>query len=106
MPSKVEKHTHKFKRFSATKHSKGNPPEEIFYWRCILPDCYARFSRDIVKGKRTVCAKEGCNNFTIMDKINLKRACPLCLEHSNTKKDLELKQTKTATADIMKDLLG
>lgn len=61
-------------------------------YMCMHPDCTHRENKKFLKGKRSLCCAEGCENEIILKPEHLQRAAPKCLEHSNTREAREVRE--------------
>lgn len=81
-------HTHTYRRVSPN------------VYLCAHPDCNHREAKKFLKGKRSICCQQGCENEIILTAEHLQRAEPKCFEHSNTKSAREFKKS----VEILKGL--
>ena len=61
-------------------------------YMCADPDCTHRTNKAFLKGKRSICAEEGCENEIILNPEALRRAKPKCLLHQSTREAESAKQ--------------
>ena len=76
-----EKHIHTYERMA------GKSPKGLIYWRCIDPLCYHKIEQSMIEGKACRCFK--CNGIFELDKQDLRRKNPRCINCSSTKEALE-----------------
>jgi len=86
--SQVKDHIHKYVRVSPN------------VYQCADPDCMRRDYKKFLKGKRSICSEEGCENEIILNPEALRRAKPKCLLHQETKEAEAAKKR----IKILKDL--
>lgn len=70
--SQTKDHIHKFVRASPNVYI------------CADPDCMRRDYKKFLKGKRSRCSEDGCENEIILTPEALRRARPKCLLHQDT----------------------
>ena len=86
--SQVKDHIHKYVRVSPN------------IYMCADPDCTRRDFKKFLKGKRSICAEEGCETEIILNTEALRRAKPKCLLHQETQEA----QAAKKRIDILKGL--
>lgn len=86
--SQTKDHIHKYVRVSPN------------VYQCADPDCMYFTSRKFLKGKRSICAHEGCTTEIILNPEALRRARPKCLLHQETQEAIQAKQR----LEILKNL--
>lgn len=86
-------HIHEFAR---RKDAQGKPSK---YYQCRDPHCFAEYHKQKLKGKKSICAV--CHKKElILDYEQLRRAEPRCLDCSQTKQAVSLKDKK----DVLQSL--
>lgn len=88
MSQQPKEHIHKYARISPN------------VYQCAYPDCMHFTNKKFLKGKRSICTEEGCENEIILTPEALRRARPKCLLHQDT---IEAKQARERI-DILKGL--
>jgi hypothetical protein len=76
----VKEHTHKYVRVSPNTYM------------CAYPDCMRRDYKKFLKGKRSICSEDDCENEIILNSEALRRAKPKCLLHQETQEALAAKK--------------
>jgi hypothetical protein len=78
--SQTKDHIHKYIRVSPN------------IYMCADPDCMYRTNKLFLKGKRSICAEDGCETEIILNPEALRRAKPKCLLHQDTAESKTAKQ--------------
>lgn len=78
--SQIKDHIHKYVRVTPN------------VYQCADPDCMRRDFKKFLKGKRSICSEEGCENEIILNPEALRRAKPKCLAHQNTDEALAARE--------------
>lgn len=88
-----EEHIHKFMRLGKSRSGKVR-------YRCVLPDCYFVVNKELLLGKQSLCNE--CSAPIILDRYDLTRAAPRCINCKKTKEAVKFKQA----ADVASKLFG
>ncbi len=90
-PKKAKSHTHQYIRVN---NLDGSPDKNRY--RCADPDCFHWMYKNMLLGKRTVCAICKSEEF-LLDRESLRRAKPTCFKCSNTE---EAKRIRSRLTDL------
>lgn len=85
-----QEHVHSFVRYKKTKNA--------IYYKCNDPYCTTVFDRELLVGKASRCS---CTNIFILDREQLKRAVPKCLDCRNTKEAILHKRAKQLVGQLI-----
>ncbi len=75
------------------------------YWRCAHPHCNYILDNEAVKGKATVCAICGTEEF-ILDRESMRRVKPRCPACSTTRKAVAFQRATSFVDSILPQLGG
>src|SRR5258706_11686003 len=78
------------------------PNREIRY-RCAHPDCSHFINRDMLPGKRSLCAQCGQTEI-VLDFESLRRAKPTCMKCSGTKRAAAMRSNLAVLDEMFGDL--